>query len=92
MMSADTKWKGPHRGPFDGIGAGIAPVKTLRLLDFLEHLEDAFRRADEKTLIGLAEAATLKGISAGSGSFCHGITSFYSGSRFQKSASSKKLL
>jgi hypothetical protein len=76
-------------GPFDGFGAGIAPRKTLRLLDFLEHLEDTFRRADEKALVGLAKAATLEGISAGSGSFCHGITSSYCGSRFPESASSK---
>jgi hypothetical protein len=55
---------------FYGIGA-IAPWKALRLLDFLEHLEDAFRRTDEKALVGLAEAATLKGVPAGSGSFGH---------------------
>ena len=50
----------------------IAPERRLlRLLDFLEHLEDAFRRTGEKTLVGLAEAATLEGIAAGSGSFGH---------------------
>jgi hypothetical protein len=53
----------------------FAPRKALRLLDFLEHLEDAFRRSDEKALVGLAEATTLEGVPAGSGSFCHGITS-----------------
>jgi hypothetical protein len=49
-----------------------AQEKALRLLDFLEHLEDALGRTDEKALIGLAEAATLEGITAGSGSFGHG--------------------
>ena len=58
-------------GPFDGFGALLAPRKALRLLDFLEHLEDAFRRSDEKALVGLAEAATLEGITAGAGSFGH---------------------
>ena len=46
--------------------------RVLRLLDFLEHLEDAFRRTGEKALVGLAEAATLEGVAAGSGSFGHG--------------------
>src|SRR5438876_12091224 len=51
----------------------VAPERrVLRLLDFLEHLEDALRRADEKSLVSLAEAATLESISAGSGSFGHG--------------------
>jgi hypothetical protein len=48
-----------------------AREKALRLLDFLEHLEYALRRADEETLVRLAEATTLESISAGSGSFGH---------------------
>jgi hypothetical protein len=59
--------------PFARIGALRAPrEKASGLLDFLEHLEDALRRAGEEALVGLAEAATLEGIPAGSGSFGHG--------------------
>jgi hypothetical protein len=68
--SADPNGRGRIAAPSTG-SALIAPRKALRLLDLLEHLEDTFRRADEKALVGLAEAATLEGIPAGSGSFGH---------------------
>ena len=63
--------KGRVAAPCTG-SARIAPEKASRLLDLLEHLENALRRADEQALVGLAQAATLEGVAAGSGSFGHG--------------------
>src|SRR5262249_10527006 len=55
------------------VSAQVAPERrTLRLLDLLEHLEDAFGRAHEQALVGLAEAAALERVAAGAGSFGHG--------------------
>src|SRR5881394_1274821 len=45
---------------------------ALRLLDLLQHLEDALRRADEHALEGLGEATTLECVAAGAVSFGHG--------------------
>ena len=41
------------------------------LLDLLEHLENALRRADEHALEGLGKATPLERVAAGTGTFGH---------------------
>src|SRR5436305_6120560 len=52
-------------------GLGVRQLTLSGFLDFLEHLEDALRRAVEEALVALAETTPLERVAAGAGTFCH---------------------
>src|SRR5690349_4570304 len=59
------------------LAAARSPIgRGLCLLDLLQHLEDAFRRADEHALEGLRKTTPLERVAAGAIAFGHAVLPF----------------
>ncbi|WP_189615908.1 hypothetical protein [Pigmentiphaga litoralis] len=67
-------WCGHHGFP---LSRQAHAFQQLSLLDLLEHLEDALRRANEQALEGLAEATALEGVATCALLFRHVVLQKY---------------